>query len=314
MKHKQTKLMDYNKSWREYDLAQTNETIEFLKMAHSLTRRQTSLNHARGRPQASIDDILLSLLIHTYSGRSSRRSNGELKLAQELGLIGCAPHFTVLMRYMNQESITNILHELITRTSEPLAHLETDFAADGTGFTTNRYSEWKSYKYGRKYGKEKNWIKAHIMVGTKTMTAVSAIITKGTANDCPQLPLLIDKMSGEFIPKRISADKAYSARYNIDKIRSVGAESFIPFKSNTSKKSLSKGHFGWRTALKVFNEQPEYFYKHYHKRSLSETAFSMIKRKFQPTIRTKRFKSQVNEVLLKIVCHNICVLIRYMNS
>lgn len=41
-----------------------------------------------------------------------------------------------------------------------------------------------------------------------------------------------------------------------------------------------------------------------------ETAFSMIKAKFGSSVRAKTPVAQVNEVLCKILCHNICVLVQ----
>ena len=51
---------------------------------------------------------------------------------------------------------------------------------------------------------------------------------------------------------------------------------------------------------------------HYHKRSNVETAFAMIKAKFGGFLRSKNPEAQVNEVLVKILCHNICVLVQAM--
>ena len=51
---------------------------------------------------------------------------------------------------------------------------------------------------------------------------------------------------------------------------------------------------------------------HYHKRSNVETAFSMIKAKFGGSVRSKNPAAQMNEVLVKILCHNICVLVQAM--
>ena len=58
----------------------------------------------------------------------------------------------------------------------------------------------------------------------------------------------------------------------------------------------------------------EEFLQHYHKRSNVETTFHMIKSKFGDSIRSKTETAQVNEVLLKILCHNICVVIQEMNE
>ena len=52
------------------------------------------------------------------------------------------------------------------------------------------------------------------------------------------------------------------------------------------------------------------FLTHYHRRSNVETVFSMIKGKFGDSVRSKTDVGQVNEVLCKVLCHNICVLIQ----
>ena len=54
------------------------------------------------------------------------------------------------------------------------------------------------------------------------------------------------------------------------------------------------------------------FNRHYHKRSNVETVFHMIKAKFGEKVRAKTDTAQVNEALMKVLCHNICVLIRAM--
>jgi hypothetical protein len=41
-----------------------------------------------------------------------------------------------------------------------------------------------------------------------------------------------------------------------------------------------------------------------------ESVFSMIKGKFGDAVRSKSDVGQVNEVLAKVLCHNMCVLIR----
>jgi len=48
----------------------------------------------------------------------------------------------------------------------------------------------------------------------------------------------------------------------------------------------------------------------HHKRSNVETVFYMIKTKFRYNVRSKDETAQFNEVLLKLLCHNICVLIQ----
>lgn len=54
----------------------------------------------------------------------------------------------------------------------------------------------------------------------------------------------------------------------------------------------------------------EEFLELYHKRSNVETAFHMVKSKFGDAVRSKTEVAQINEVLLKVLCHNICVVIQ----
>ena len=54
------------------------------------------------------------------------------------------------------------------------------------------------------------------------------------------------------------------------------------------------------------------FLGHYHKRSNVESTFSMIKAKFRDHVRSKTDVAMTNEVLCKILCHNICCLIQAM--
>jgi hypothetical protein len=56
----------------------------------------------------------------------------------------------------------------------------------------------------------------------------------------------------------------------------------------------------------------EEFLAHYHKRSNVESTFSMIKRKFGDSLRSKTETAQVNETLAKVLCHNLVVLIHEM--
>lgn len=50
----------------------------------------------------------------------------------------------------------------------------------------------------------------------------------------------------------------------------------------------------------------------YHQRSNVESTFSMVKAKFGDSVRSKTDVAMKNEVLAKLVCHNVCCLISAM--
>jgi transposase len=56
------------------------------------------------------------------------------------------------------------------------------------------------------------------------------------------------------------------------------------------------------------------FMQHYHKRSNVESTFSMIKAKFGGFIRSELPTVQVDEILCKVLCHNLCCLIQSMSE
>jgi hypothetical protein len=98
-------------------------------------------------------------------------------------------------------------------------------------------------------------------------------------------------------------------------VEDAGGTAYIPFMSHATGK-INKYHkyheFDglWHHMWHFYNFNREAFMQHYHKRSNVETVYSMIKIKFGGSVRSKTPVAQVNEVLCKILCHNICVLIQ----
>ena len=52
------------------------------------------------------------------------------------------------------------------------------------------------------------------------------------------------------------------------------------------------------------------FLEHYHQCSYVETAYSTMKGKLRHGFRSKSDAENINEALCKVLCHNICCLIR----
>lgn len=313
----------YRQDWKAYNAAQTGEKEQFLNLLHTLCSTIDDLPQKNGRPRLPLKDALFSVCYKIYSTVSGRRFMSDLRDAQEKGLIEKTPHFNSIFNYLEDEGITPILYDLITTTSLPLVSVEEDFAADSSGFTASRYARWIDHKYGKQQQKE--WVKVHIMCGTKTNVVTAVQISGKYAADSPMMPELVRITAENFAMREVSADKAYGGLKNYDAISDVGAIPYIPFKeyqkakeprnqwspkpnSNASKHSL------WKKMYYMFKFNEEEFKQHYHKRSNVETTFSMIKAKFGGNVRSKTDTAMVNECLCKIICHNICVLIQEMHE
>jgi hypothetical protein len=71
----------------------------------------------------------------------------------------------------------------------------------------------------------------------------------------------------------------------------------------------------WDEQLTYRLEHGEEFLSHYHQRSNAEATMSMIKRVLGERIRSKDEIAQINELLAKIISHNIrCVIRRAGNK
>jgi hypothetical protein len=56
------------------------------------------------------------------------------------------------------------------------------------------------------------------------------------------------------------------------------------------------------------------FPQHYPKRGNIESTFSMLKRKFDDSLRSKTDTAMVSELLCNVLCHNLVVLIHEMHE
>ncbi|MDO8647501.1 MAG: IS5 family transposase, partial [Candidatus Diapherotrites archaeon] len=294
--------------WSAYTKAQNAEKELLMDILQELLAKiRVEINPCKkGRHFGDIKDLLFCHALKTYTKLSSRRLNSDLELAQRREFIKQVPHFTTLMNYLEKEELTQILQELIRLSALPVKGCEERYAIDSTGFSSSQFGRWFNVKY-KEETIARNWVKAHIMCGTKTNMITSVELTKAHGADCPQLELLIEKTIKDFNVKEVSADKAYLSRKNLQIIVENGATPFIPFKENSQDNK--KGSMIWRKMFQYSKERPQEFFEHYHKRSNVESTFSMIKQKFGKEIMSRGFQSQTNEVLLKILCNNICCLI-----
>lgn len=295
----------YRQQWSEYNAAQVNEKACFQTLLASLcsTIHDKPMDRTKGgRPRIPLAAGVFCAAFKVYSTVSARRFMTDLREAHDAGRVARLPHYNSIFNVFESEEVTPILVALIQATAKPLKAIESTFACDSSGFSTCKFDRWYDEKYGG-YKSKKQWIKCHLMVGVKT-NVITAVELSDSA-DCPMLPTLLETTRQTFEIKEVCADKAYLSEYNLQAVGDAGGNAFIPFKADTT------GGIGglFAKAFHWFSLNREAFLARYHQRSNVESTFSMVKRKFGDSIRSKTPVAMRNEVLCKCLCHNICCLI-----
>jgi len=300
----------YGQDWPIYDEVQMHEEERFVALLRDLCNGIPQPEQTIGRPRLPLADVVFGVVYKVYSTMSGRRFMPAIREAEAKAIVTKYPSFASNARYLEKRELIPLLKSLIEQSASPLSAVETDFAIDSSGFASTTYDRWFDHKWG-KLRSEVKWIKTHLMCGVNTHIVTAIEATPTETADAPQLPDLVNKTAKTFFIKEVAADKAYSSKRCLNAINAVNAVPFIPFKSYSKGSQGAKPFDGlWHRMWHFYNYNRAAFLEHYHKRSNAETVFSMIKMKFGGAVRSKTPVAQVNEVLCKILCHNICVLIQ----
>lgn len=296
----------YTQNWPAYRLAQINEKAKLQQLLYELCSGIDEPIQTMGRTRVPMSDMIFASAYKVYSQMSSRRFMSDLKEAHLRRYISKLPCYNTVNNYIVMAELTPYLQWLIIQSSLPLKAVETEFAVDSSGFSTCQYVRWFDEKYGKEQS-EKDWVKAHICCGVKTNIVTAVEVGGAFSADHNHFAPLFNETAKRFNIKEVSADKAYSSYANMRLVDKKGAVPYIEFKDGSTDTGKCEI---WNKMYHYYSLRRQDFMAHYHKRSNVETTFSMVKAKFDGAIRGKLPAAQINEVLLKFLCHNICCLIQ----
>jgi transposase len=301
--------VSYKQNWPVYNEAQQSEKKRFLSLLFDLTRgiQEPARDKGKtGRKPMPMRDMVFAAAFKVYSTVSTRRFACDLADAFDKGYLSKLMNSISVSDYLENSQMTPILETLIVQSSLPLRTVETVFAPDSTGFSCSRFVRWFDEKYGvTRSGHD--WVKAHCMTGTTTHIVTAVVIEGRDAADCPQFkPLVETTAKSGFTIKEVPADKAYLSHENLELVHRLGGTAYIPFKVNSVQGEAGRL---WEKMFLYYQFKQEEFMAHYHQRSNAESVFSMIKAKFRDNVRSRTDVAMKNEVLCKILCHNICCVI-----
>ena len=296
----------YQQNWPAYDRAQAVEKEQFQELLFDLLKNLEEPERKKcGRKPHSHKDSIFSMCLKTYTLFSSRRASTDLREAHKKGFLSCEIPGTKVCKFFETAEFTPILKRLIAKSALPLRAVESQFAIDSSGFASSKFERWYDEKWG-KVKRQCKWVKTHIACGTFTNVVTAVRILDQNAADSPQFAPLVRETSRGFQISEMSADKAYSSLENFETVADCGGTAFIAFKANATGMigGLFEKMLGW------FQYRQEDYLRRYHRRSNVESTFSMIKRKFGDAVMSRNETAMVNEVLCKILAHNICCLIQ----
>jgi transposase len=300
-----TEKKTYRQDWPSYNLAQVEEKRRFQALLADLCNGvEEPPANKMGRKRTPMADMIFASVLKVYTTFSIRRFGTDLEQATAKGYVSHKLNPLMVSAFMKSELLTPVLEKLIRLSAAPLQAVETQFAVDSSGFSASRFVRWTDEKYGKQRS-GRDWVKCHVCCGTKTHVITAVEIHDRDAADAPLFGPLVKATAETFKIGEVSADKAYLSAENVELTAACGGTPFIAFKVNST--GSAGGLF--EKMFHYYSLNRDEFMAHYHRRSNAESVFSMVKAKFRDHVRSKETVSMKNEVLCKILCHNLCCLI-----
>ena len=299
-------------NWHAYEVAQMTERARVPQLLHSLCEscvdEPEGVPGKPGRKPIPRREAIYAAVMKVYSCCSGRRADPDIKAGVDRGHLSRKWNPKTLFRVLADPALTPVLVQLIMEASAPLAGVEAlaggQYAQDSTGFSTVFYERWFDQKHG-KLRSEHGWVKLHLMVGTVTHVVTGVKVSSEA--DCPVLPETLAQTRVYHRVQEVSADKAYLANYNLAAIADSDALPYIPFKTNSLGTASKSEH--WRKMWCLFQLKAEEFLRAYHRRSNVESTIGSIKSKCGGGVRNKLPVAQCNEVLAKVLLHNLACVV-----
>lgn len=223
----------------------------------------------------------------------------NLSLRKYLGL-NKLPHYTTLVKFAKRLPAL-VLHKLLSAFKHFFSKAK-KVAIDATGISLDNASPHYCKRVGLKT-KKRPFLKLTVVVDIINYAILTCRSRKKTRHDTVDAYLLVKKLAKNYKPENFYGDRGYDSNKLFKQVfEKLGAYPFIFQKNQDVPKHRKKGAYRKMT-INTFD------YGEYLQRNKVETAFSMLKRKFGFSIRSRNNKLQLVECLTRIIAYNIDRLI-----
>lgn len=202
------------------------------------------------------------------------------------------PHYTTIQKFIHRFGQERIDALISVQTS----HIhESVLGIDASGFSSDYASKYYTLRIKGEYA-VKHFVKDSLCIDVFSKLITSSVVCIGPRNDNKDfIPLLRKSLTH---PAVVVADKGYDSEDNHRYVDSLHAVSMIPVKIN-----VHRGKYRHKMQ-KRFSELV------YHRRSLTETVFSVIKRVLGSVAYAKSDRTRVIEVCWMNYTYNLHRLVQ----
>jgi hypothetical protein len=204
------------------------------------------------------------------------------------------PHFTTINKFALRIKpiwFYRFIEEIVSRVSIE----ESICAIDGTGFSLNSRSAY----FETIAGERKEFLQFNSCCENKFHLITACRIRRKKRNENIDAPYLMKNTSKQLNINYFLMDKLYDSEKNHEIAEKCGAQLIVPLRKGTKQYHRIKGVHRKR----LFKNFPREIYN--KRASIVENEHSIIKGKYGDVIYAKKFKTQKNELLGKVIIYNL---------
>lgn len=175
---------------------------------------------------------------------------------------------------------------------------------DATGLETRHASRYYEWRRGDSRRVQRGWPKLTLVCETASYLLAGAVVSPGPSQDSPQFAAAVGQSAAHLLIDRLLADAGYDAEHNHRLAREeFGIRSTIIALNKRRWRRWPKGRYR-RQLRRRFPARL------YGRRWHIESAISQMKRKLGAELRSTSERSQTEEILWKVLTHDLALLRR----
>ena len=258
--------------------------------------------HPKSKHTFSIHQHIVLLVLRQYESKSYESFVEWLEVATAIVVqlqLKTIPHFTTLQKAAARLSDI-LLHVAIGRFIGIISPGKIFAGADATGFETRHAAPYYTYRCNLRHA----YTKCSAGSDMKSQLVCAVVIQHHpVSHDIKHFPQLFAQMLEVTTMWIMVLDRGYDAEWVHQMIQDENVRSMIPVRGNNM---ISDTHGKHRKMMRRELDESLYY-----QRNMTETIFSVIKRKFGSEIKSYNESMRTKELLYRVLaynCHRMCII------